>query len=92
MKKTCAVSEPLSRHHCRKCSHVTLSPFGKTVVSCDGCGAEVGDTSYALDMCRRLVAGHLGTFTEGDFVKDYSKLDAEVTHFLATLPLGRRVW
>jgi ribosomal protein L37AE/L43A len=75
--------EPKFRYHCHRCSHETLAPRGQTIVDCEGCGALVGDTAYALDECRRSVEGLMVAMRKDE----YARVDAEISLLLTTLPL-----
>ena len=77
--------EPMFRDHCRGCSAVTLAPRGQTNVACKTCGKEVGDTSFALDECRRSLADRLELLQVRQGFKDYARADAEVTVHLVRM-------
>jgi len=79
------IPEPMFRYHCRGCSTVMLAPRGQKVVICGRCGEEVGDTTFALDECRRSLAGRLELLQTRQGFEDYARADAEVTVHLVKM-------
>lgn len=88
---------PLVRHTCPACRDVTLADRDAMSVTCAACDHVIVEVGVALESFRMYLERHfpqlldlplaLGAVPEGEYVRDYARVDAEISYLLIKLPL-----
>ena len=91
------IPAPLVRHTCPVCRHVTPADHDAMSVICATCGHVIVEGGVALESFRMYLERHfpqlldlpraLGAVPEGEYVRDYARVDAEISYLLIKLPL-----
>lgn len=91
------IPAPLVRHTCPACRHVTPADRGAKFVACAACGHVIVEGEASLEGFRLYLERHfsqlldlpraLGAVPEGEYVRDYARVDAEISYLLIKLPL-----
>ena len=81
------IPAPLVRHTCPACRHVTPADRGAKFVACAACGHVIVEGEASLEGFRLYLERHfsqlldlpraLGAVPEGEYVRDYARVDAE---------------